>query len=1560
MTTLNQVIAQVNVHSASLPGLAEHFRLFDYGAASRLVESMSNNATGISNPPNRTMGPTRPSFNVATSSPTDMIPLQSDPHVIIPLLVLVHPQMFSEEEQNQLSVVELPSSAVLDSVMLDIPANARAYMNHPAGSPARRAAALIEAFATNLHTDRFAPNRAHDSISRLFPAARTDKVYRQHLALSVRDLSKIFQLMAIKSTLASSVPTAVMAQHYVSGIRASVPQALLRDPPDLNSTSVPWDVEKLFNSWREYLFGDTEPTGDRVDNPVGISATVSSNLSNLPDFLPLDNHNNSFDQTPFVAPGMTYMVALNNIQALSWYLQLTIMQLTSFLDNYRFTVTLSVVIQRHQNPEGSIADVGLAAIPAWKYSYVRATASFGSNVSCIQIATELMDSILAVAYVDGELAYDDLSDTMAIVTGVTVVPVPQSATSAIKVSVIRDSRIKVQPQSLRGHRVSTLYGRTSNPYGVIHVDSRSAPSIFEVESHAQQFFRRFLASVHAHSPMIPAQFLDLYQRYNISSEEIRPFKHQCLSSSLLLCEAVSKQDISTNTFRDKEAECQSFFDFDWESAPYIPSVQDMKKWQKMYDGSLDNLRRRKTACQTNLPSIMEKCAKIIEKLTPIEKAVCTKGNVLEVIELLQSKGMISSFYLLLLEGNAGGTLKTILLKVSADLSITEENMPVGVTHVVAVLAGHAFVMRSTDVNVFTRATVLPSYGSKSLLSFHAQEQGKSLTASPYELHIPKPVTYSWDHAQKLSAITERWGFCLEPISGKTNITVIPYDCETGRCDRCGEGVTHPVLLSAGLGVSKIQTFVGPECPYVLSPGCYTQFVSEVLEHADENTTVILAAHYGSKFDHQFLMQTLLSLRIPFEVVRNNSKIQCLQFADGRVRTFDTANVYPGSLKAVSDTAAKSAEVMSFFPPGYISHGKYQAFPYSMLDLKYPLGLHPVDLLMSDDAWGDKFVDRPADIPGWRGNLVYMQTNFPTAFTDDGDFDTLLLTRLYCEEDVRLLALIIVMHYVVSIQQPVNNRVPYLPLAITASQRAWATFLTCYLDRPLPGKNRHNADQVKVQINTEFGSYRLTESDLVSQMIQGGLTVNNQRYYKMKPGEEMIFLDINSSYPYAMLSDLPVEFDKTTHLDSPMRFKDVISRGLGKLSDWYLVSADFSRASFNQRPLTVKYRMHNIGVDYTPFYWYEGKNIFRLNIKYGVELDVYTKFDNDEANPMIMVKSIFHYKTAPIFKQYVTDLYAKRLAAKAAKNLIEDATCKLCLNSTFGKTCQKEKDRVMFLQRPEEEAQLANVSGGITELTYFSHMSPNPSDESNPLKHHILQVKCTNERLGPGEHAVIGAAILSIARATFASASLCIETTMLDSDLQPIQIVQGDTDSILFLKPPQHIPSNVEAWSSFQKTYMDEARLGAWKVEAVGTHAFYGAGKKNYCLTSLDENGKEVIKKMACKGAPSSVVYAKGPSHFKSLVLGGIETILIPTSFKMRNDKVMIKTSISRRLKCGNDTRQFSDDPACPSKPWSDLNIFWMAKLVGAGVQNPAIKYPVLSSAVELPTLNRNGFEVIFS
>lgn len=1431
---------------------------------------------------------------------------------------------------DELYPVDLPRSESLANYQAGWRTTARqgaAYdFGHLASASAVRvASSIVEAGVSN-------------QIGRIFPNAQGSQLFKRRLTWAARDLAVLFQCTGIPQVLMDGIQSdAAYNDHmrFTAGLGSQVPRALMRPSND----STPWTSEQMFSALREFMFGDAQRDAQLWLPDVHEAADI------IDERFPIGAPPQAPDLRMAPRP-LHFVNALNNLQALSWYIQTIIRTLQNQLNNYRYRISLKLVTQRFKTNEEILVlqggDLPIQEQGMWTYHFYSVYHTFDGGESAGVIAQRLILAILHSLYDQGQIKYGDESDILPVIRGITIIPV-QMFNSRAYPGLRVPAEVRFHPHAAR--RV---------PAGLFNADPRvnyyndavaaqardphtMRDSEVEAIAHTRQWIIDWLSQTHAHAlSSLPPHFQELVCRYELKHGFDSPYDHQCLSNCLLFLAVAARrvnkmkagllETFASSLVVQRHLALAPFTDED----AFIPtnSVID-----RLHRQALTNQKHAQdTILSYDQPDFLKEVGELRDCLTAPSHpnaSVFMRGNILETsyAVLQQVSGFNSITYVFIrgFEGEASTYLVRVspsstfvpgssapfhpsLLDLEGLTSIADthdENEPL-----IGILNGHAFLLSKNSAMIITGDTVLPSYGSRSI-RYHLYNSALSDPTKPkFELKKPTGTAVTPDYQGLVSIACFR-----DHLDGPNGIVIPPdakhrslcYDCETGQCVDCG--VVHAVVVCLGVNLSTIKTFVGLECPRRSAPGCISQMLLFLQTLQQEDSLIILSAHYGAKFDHWFLHRALRSLQIPFEVVLAGRRLQRLKFWN--TVTLDTFNLFPGTLDSVSSNFLKDKRIKEVLPPSYVEVGKYQAFPYRLLDSQYELADCPVSLLeSSDDIWGASHKSVPV-LPGmddsWsiaRRRCFYMQTLFPQFF--DGEwFKLRLATETYCVEDVKLLTVITVMHFFLVCRTPQQNIIPNILECMTAPSLAWKTFLTCYFDPALQPQGRPRGESGYAGITVLHPSgleVKVDISMLLDQSILGGYTYSNCR--KVCAPKGLMAIDRNSSYPGEMLKDLPISYVKRTqHPDRDLQI--MLQEGTVRETDLVLLSSiDFRAMSVSQRTFTVNMMGSNVGVDYLPLYWYDPvmKDI-KFNVRWARELVPYLSY-----GAIIKVRMVYHFTAAPIFKQFAITTYAARQEAKRNKDTLLDSLNKLLMNSSFGKTLQEVKSTFIDVTSEHVIQSILSRQEEIVGVETINVETYNPADPHVPIVRQVLQLETVGNRFSSGELASVGSCILAGARASLASVIYHLEHNFVDECGQALRSPQGDTDSAFFKQPNLTVEGGEEAWADFSRIFLSESILGAWKVEArIPCGYMLCPGKKTYAMIDSSEPPSETIVKMAHKGAPQWLVEKQGISYYHKLVYGEGTSVTIPTSFKLDKDQRMQQTSITRKLRANNIARYWPSD-----------------------------------------------------
>lgn len=1430
--------------------------------------------------------------------------------------------------------------------MPDANSDASRFNQWRGANPARVAASLVSA--------------GYDHrLAQIFPLLANNLDENAHSEWAARDLGILVQMTNLRQSLGTGLPSSQEYAHHLQDQRTidvAVPRALQ------SQNGVPIPIEAVFGymsaAFAHWHPADYQGAADAPPPPQELYNPALMRRADIP----------AQDGNVDIPLPILFTAALNNLQALSWFIKAA-MGNGDLLVDYRYRVTLDIVTRRFKTLEDVMVDEHQSQGPQgmWTYGFFSIYETFSLHASADEIGTALINKIIGSIYADGEMKYGDESDAMPIVRGLHILPIATTS-SYFREPASLLNRLRFHSHLARPIPAQALPStlQRMNSTAEFPPDVMTAESEVETILHTTEWLRSWMSRARANAPRsstLTPQLIDFIRSHEIKVGEEDKYTHQCLATALLwLVEAKERSEVYETMVSEALEQSSNPFilpGFSDEDS-FIPSHSVVAR-QQSYQARNSSFIKKKLLHVGSLEfrqGVQQRRAQVLSD--PNLSALFLRGNVLECCTYaFQLCPSLDSVHILFMRGS-GANVTTLLVEVSLTERHPEDTLqqiltrmttrplpavPTGVATLVGILNGHAFVMSADTVKLLMRDVEIVAYGKESVLH-HVYNQRISNLDKPYELRIPKPI-----HLNGQDMLSEP--FLYNPtgmlMPGKERTRIMSYDCETGSCHLCsrpGSNVIHPVMVVLGIHLGLRKCYRGVQCPRVAGVGCITQMILTLQQLQDEHSPILLVAHFGARFDHWFLHKALQEYQIPYQTVLAGKKLQTLSFWN--TRTIDSYNLTTAKLENAAQSALKSSRVRSVLPENFLTLGKYEAFPYGLLDTKYAEHVITMSMLRTENVWGEKRCRDTVDTEHLsldEANTRYWEIHLSEFISAEGIVDFENATAAYCEEDVRLLQIVTIQHYGLVCATALNGIVPDIRNCITAPSLAWKTFLTCFLDpQHLPyGRNR---SQVVMRIHTPKNIViDVTPSKLLDMSVLGGYTYNNIRYLRANHG--MLGLDINSSYPGQMRKPLPIRYKEFVVLPHPALLCDLLSTSQVTETDLMVLEyADFRRMTVSQRPFTVNFNGANIGVDYLPDSWYDpSKKSLTINVRWARECIPYLEY-----GAVFMVKAFLRYDAQPIFADFAEQLYATRRKAKQEGDSMLDGLAKLLLNATFGKTLEDVHPDHLVV---EDEDSLANMlkDGHQVLGISTSHVETyNVSSPEDPHQREILHFEMASDRYSSGELASIGSCILAGARAALAELLFYLEYHFRDHDGRPLKSPQGDTDSIFILKPDLRDPDQLEKWHICRSRFFSDSRLGAWKVEMDFDQGYILCpGKKTYCAVSVHpETLEHTMVKMASKGAPKALVTKMGVRFFGDMIQGLTSEIFLPTSFKLDKNLRMLKTSMLRVMRAKNETRKFPDVPDGWSTHFDTLYDFLVHQTLERGKPPhsiPAACSPVFISGV---------------
>jgi hypothetical protein len=1390
----------------------------------------------------------------------------------------------------------------------DTSRDARRFMEWRGANPARVAATLVSA--------------GYDHrLGQIFPMLLNNHDENAHAEWAARDLGILVQMTNLRQSLGVGLPT---NHEYAAHLQQQrtidvvVPRAL----QSMNGAPLTTEVvfaymSAAFAHWQTTA-RDFEEAGSDLPRPEEPYNPAHMRREDIPQH----------DVDVEIPTAVIFTAALNNLQALAWFVKASIGN-SDLLVDYRYRVTLDVVTRRFKSQEDLMVDghqaQGLQGY--WSYGFFSIYETFSVHATADEIGTALINKIIAAIYTDGEMKYGDESDAMPMVRGLHILPIA-TATSYFRTPASLPNRLRFHSHLARPLPPQTL------PSTLQHLNSHLdyPPDVMTEESeletvlHTTEWLQGWMRRARANAPRptsLTPQLIDFIRSHEIKVGGEDKYMHQCLATALLwLVEAKERTEVYEQMVihaLEQSANPLLLPPFS-EDDSFLPSHTVIARQQSYQARNAAFIKKKllHIGSMEFRDGVQKRRAQVLSD--PTLSGLFLRGNVLECCAYaFHICPALEPIHILFMRGS-GSNVTTLLVEISlrAREMVNDEassipellermstrtlpSVPTGVSSLVGILNGHAFVMSAETVRLLMRDVELVAYGKESVLH-HIYNQRIAKLDTPYELRIPKPAQLA---GHTMLADTHLYHAQGMLMPGKERTRIMSYDCETGSCHLCStshSNVIHPVMVVLGIHLGLRKCFRGVQCPRVATVGCMTQMILELQQLQDEHSPILLVAHFGARFDHWFLHKALQEYQIPYHTVLAGKKLQTLSFWN--TRTIDSYNLTTASLDSASKSALKSARVREVLPAGFLSIGKYEAFPYALLDTRYAEQVITLDMLRTGNVWGDKRCDdtpQTRDLSLDEANTLYWQTHLGEFISAEGVVDFGHATAAYCEEDVRLLQIVTIQHYGLVCETALNGIIPDIRNCITAPSLAWKTFLTCFLNlQHLPyGRNR---SQVVMRIHNPQGVIvEISPSKLLDMSVLGGYTYNNIRYLRATHG--MLGLDINSSYPGQMRKPLPIRYKEFVVLPTPTLLTQLlVDKSVCETDLLVLQLVDFRSMTVRQRPFTVNFNGSNIGVDSLPDAWYDPlKKSLTINVRWVRECLPYLDY-----GAIFVVKAFLRYEAQPVFADFAEQLYAIRRKAKQEGDSMLDGLAKLLLNATFGKTLEDVHPNHIVVEDEDSLADMLKDGQQVLGITTSSVETYNAHAPTEPHQREILHFEISADRYSSGELASIGSCILAGARGALVELLFYLEFNFQDHDGQPLMSPQGDTDSIFILKPDLRESTQQEKWQECRDRFFSDSRLGAWKVEMDFEQGYILCpGKKTYCAVSVHpETLEHTPVKVASKGAPKALVKKAGIRFFGDMIQGLTSEIFMPTSFKLDKNLRMLKTSMLRVLTAKNETRLF--------------------------------------------------------
>lgn len=541
------------------------------------------------------------------------------------------------------------------------------------------------------------------------------------------------------------------------------------------------------------------------------------------------------------------------------------------------------------------------------------------------------------------------------------------------------------------------------------------------------------------------------------------------------------------------------------------------------------------------------------------------------------------------------------------------------------------------------------------------------------------------------------------------------DLETGTCSGCSYQEKREVQeafscgLAWGTSLQESICFNGQEClrelkdnPSVTlenAPGCISQMLNWLKSnwgfYLQEQSTQhapckvlerVIYWFYGSRFDMFFLKDVLLYWNETIEIMPMNGDI--LKIRWGQYTFVDFARLYPGFNLDKCYATFKKIDIGEHAYLRFQPESKWKCFPYkairSGMFLRDKIDME--DLRVDNDIWGSKKANEEDPRPIGVVNAEWWEYNISSeGFIIDQHL------RDYCISDVLILQYCVYVHSQImaigTMETSMGTKMYDLNHAITCSNMAMTLFRQVFLFEEICSPNLENDETARLNWIDEKSHQRLSVNACFQDAMKGGKTdcfrhsmYHEERDPLMKewmcnnPGKAYTVddFDVNSMYPHIMESQLmPVTFEGVVELDmedginlnAAGQFVD-FEGNLHVLVDYYLywvqVKYPEGQSGILSKACGFCVSLQQLQYCYDdPF----RKDRMTYTMIYGRELRVAQTIYPDID---IRCRLYFKFQGMPLFKEYITTLYQKRL--ESTSDMFK-TFYKLMMNSTFGKLAQ---------------------------------------------------------------------------------------------------------------------------------------------------------------------------------------------------------------------------------------------------------------------------------------------------
>lgn len=504
--------------------------------------------------------------------------------------------------------------------------------------------------------------------------------------------------------------------------------------------------------------------------------------------------------------------------------------------------------------------------------------------------------------------------------------------------------------------------------------------------------------------------------------------------------------------------------------------------------------------------------------------------------------------------------------------------------------------------------------------------------------------------------------------------------------------------------------------------------------------IMIFGFNNASFDNLLIFKSLYD-KIPYAKIQfANNKIKYIKFDN--IKIYDISNIYSlGSLRKTCE-AFGLKEQKSFFP---------YAFPKE----------HNLD-----------YIGRIPEIHNWN-NIYEFDEGFK--LLEGKQFNLREYTTKYCLQDSKLVYELAKIHLVMAQGEILGKKYNVINCP-TSANMSLKIFQQVFLKDDLYESKKDIQDK-------ERKAYK------------GGRTEVFKKQFK-EMDRFLYYIDINSSYPYAMTKLMPFKYIKTTSLiNYNIKLEEIIDHHLYLAKSEYIGNKDYIIPN-----LLIRNDKNEIetfkNTDFS-YHW-------------GIELK---EAINNEFN--IYVNEINEYEGKAIFKEYAEYFYDERLKNKKSNPCLA-SFYKMLLNSLYGKFGQKKYTKTVLLNENEYKRFFTNDDKCLLDWEVI--------DDS---------ILCSYKSKDEDEDKTIGSLIRFASYITSYARSHLSEVMR---DIGHEHIYYCDTDSIFTDKLPDN-------------KYLDDKILGKWKAEEskineahfIGKKLYYYETDKKRCNKAKGINANDLLK-----------------------------------------------------------------------------------------------------------------------